>query len=136
MALEGDLLTSLTGDTTLMAALTGGVHSDTHISRQYTPTAFDANGELLPCALLRMAADVPAPPHGRGSRQMVDVYLYQRTGYDAIRTARDRIFDLWHEKKIGAQTWQIFHTDDANDQEDDALGCSLIVTRFVVVRLK
>ena len=136
MALEGDLLSSLTGDTTLMAALTGGVHSDTRISRQYTPTAFDANGELLPCALLRMATDVPVPPHGRGSRQMVDVYLYQRTGYDAIRTARDRIFDLWHEQKVGAQTWQIFHTDDANDQEDDALGCSLIVTRFVVVRLK
>jgi hypothetical protein len=134
MTIESDLLASLTGDATLTTALAGGVHEGTQINRNLTPAAFDANKEILPCALLKMEVESPIPPHHRGSRKFVTVYLYQRVGYDVIRAARDRIYVLWHEQKVGEKVWQIFHTDDVNDQEDGALECSLIVSRFAVVR--
>jgi len=136
MTIENDLLASLTGDATLTAALMGGVHSDTQIDRSLTPAAFDANKEILPCALLKMEVESPVPPHPRGSRKFVVVYLYQRVGYAEIRAARDRIYVLWHEQKVGEKVWQIFHADDVNDQEDGALECSLIVSRYVVYRLR
>lgn len=136
MALIDDLKTSLTNSTALMAALTGGVHIDTRISRQTTPTAFDANSEIKPCALVKLGVETQTGPHHRGSRAFVEVYLYQYTGYATLRTARDLIYGLWHEQRIGTKTWQMFSTDDVNDQVDDALGCSLIVSRYVVVRLR
>lgn len=134
MALSDDLKLSLTGNPAVMALLTGGVHSDTRISRQTTPTAFDANGEIKPCALVKAGVETPSGPHHRGSRAFVEVYLYQYAGYAAIRAARDLIYTLWHEQRSGAGVWQMFSTDDVNDQLDDALKCSLIVSRYMVVR--
>lgn len=134
MALSDDLRLSLTGNPAVMALLTGGVHSDTLISRQTTPTAFDDNGEIQPCALVKTGVETPSGPHHRGSRAFVEVYLYQYTGYAAIRAARDLIYTLWHEQRIGTGVWQMFSTDDVNDQLDDALKCSLIVSRYMVVR--
>jgi hypothetical protein len=136
MALLDDLKTSLTGNSTLMAALTGGVHIDTLINRQTTPTAFDTNLEIKPCALVKAGIETQAGPHPRGSRAYVEVYLYQYTGYTTIRTARDLIYGLWHTQRIGAGVWQMFSTDDVNDQVDDALKCSLILSRYMVVRLR
>jgi len=136
MTLLDDLKTSLTNSTALMAALTGGVHIDTLINRQTTPAAFDANLEIKPCALVKLGVETQAGPHPRGSRAFVEVYLYQYMGYATIRTARDLIYTLWHEQRIGAGVWQMFSTDDVNDQVDDALKCSLILSRYVVVRLR
>jgi hypothetical protein len=136
MTLLDDLKTSLTGNTAVMAALTGGVHIDTLISRQTTAAAFDTNLEIKPCALVKIGVETAVPPHHRGSRAFVEVYLYQFSGYTTIRTARDLIYTLWHEQRIGAGVWQMFSTDDVNDQVDDALKCSLILSRYVVVRLR
>jgi len=134
VTLQSDLLTSLTSDSALMALLTGGVYTDTRISRTNTPAAFDTNAEIKPCALLKLGVETPVPPYVRGTRLFIEVYLYQYLGYTTIKTARDRLYDLWHEKKVGTATWQILCTDAGGDAEDEALGCSLIVSRYVAMR--
>ncbi len=136
MTLRSELLVSLTGDATLLATLTGGVHTGTEISRQNTPGAFDANGELKACALLVLETDTSVPPYGRGARTFVTVMFYQRAGTDAIDTARARVYDLWHEQRIGSHVWQILWTDDVVDQEDQAIEARLAVSRYAVVRLR
>jgi hypothetical protein len=136
MTLQEDLQASLNGDVQLMELLTGGVYSDTHISRATTPAAFDDAQEIKPCALLKMGVETAVPPLHRSSRAFVEVYLYQYIGYGVINAARDRIYELWHEQRIGERVWQMLQTDDVNDQVDDALGCSLVLSRYVVNRMR
>lgn len=136
MTIRSDLLASLTGDTTLMATLTGGVYSGTEISRQNTPSAFDANLELKPCALLVVETDTNVRPYAKGARTYVTVMFYQRVGVDVIESAQARVYALWHGQRIGAQTWQVLWTDDVNDQEDQALNARLAVSRYAVTRMR
>ena len=136
MALRDDLLASLTGDATLIASLTGGVHTGTTIDRQNTPAAFDANKEIRPCALLRMPADAPFGPRDLAGRQIAELYFYQRFGYTTIDVARARVFALWQNKRLAAGMWEILWTDDVPDQWDDALNCALAVSRYAVVRVR
>jgi hypothetical protein len=135
MTIRDDLLSTLTGDATLMATLTGGMHTATEVSRQYTPAAFDANGEVLPCGLLRIETETPAGPYHTSARLFALLLWYQRRGYDAIDAAKTRAFTLLHELRL-AGTWQVMHADDLGDAEDEALGCSLSGSRFVVYRLR
>lgn len=132
------IYTALAGDGTLLATLTGGVHVDT-ISRQRTPAAFDANGELLPCALVRIESDVQHGPYtgaaALSGRTYVLVYAYQRRGYDAIDAALDRVRALLHRAKLGTGTWDIVWGDDSADLEDQALNCAMRTSRYVVTRL-
>jgi hypothetical protein len=136
MTLQSDLLVSLTNDAALMALLTGGVFSETRISRQTTPTAFDANSEIKPCLLINTGTDTTVGPYRRGSRVFPTLYFYQFRGYTTINTARDRVYDLWHDQRVGAATWRILHTDDVNGQVDDVLSCSLVVSHYTVLRLR
>lgn len=129
----------LTGDGTLMAVLTGGLHTQTEISRQNTPAAFDTNGEILPCGLLKFETQTPWGPFAHGSRLYFSLLLYQRAGYQAIETARQRLYALLHRQKVTPATgscWQIRHSSDVPDVEDAALGCSLAISRFVATILR
>lgn len=129
----------LTGDGTLMATLTGGVHTATEISRQDTPSAFDANSEIEPCGLLRFETISPIGPYEHSARLFFSVYLYERSGYTNIETARARIYTLLHRQRVTPSTggcWQIEHADDVLDQEDTALGCSLAVSRYYATILR
>jgi hypothetical protein len=125
----------LIGDTTLMATLTGGVHRAQEISRQSTPTAFDANLELQPCALLKSSTQTPWGPHFDSSRLYVQIWLYQRHDYTSIETARERIYDLLHRTRLtptnGDGCYEIVHVGDILDQEDSALGAALAQSRFM-----
>jgi len=127
--------TALQGDATLAGVLTGGVWSGTEISRVETAGAFDANAEILPCALVREETDTPWGPMPTSSRLYLVVYLYQRRGYDKIDAALERIFALLHRQKLGqTNVWEITHADDVRDQQDQALDCSLAISRYVVTR--
>lgn len=136
MTLRETLKQTLEFDTALTALLTGGVYTGVEISRQNTPSAFDANLELKPCALLKMATDGPLAPHNFGARTFFSVMFYERDGYTNIEAAKDRVFDLLHHQKIGAGVWEIHHTDDVLDTRDDALAAALMVSRFEVIRLR
>jgi len=124
----------LVGDGTLMATLTGGLYSRTEISRQNTPAAFDDSSEILPCGLLKLETQTPWGPYKHGSRLYFSLLLYQRAGYEAIETARARLYSLLHYQKVTPSLggcWHIAHAGDVPDVEDTALGCSLVISRFV-----
>lgn len=134
MTLRDDIVTVLEADGTLTALLTGGIHTGTEISRTGTPGAFDANLEILPCALVKMESDVQSGPFTYGYRTVVVIYLYQRSGYDTIDAALDRILALLHDKQLWSGTWLTEHAGDVPGLEDQALQCSLAISRYAVTR--
>lgn len=124
-------------DGTLSSLLTGGIHATSEISKQLTPAAYDANGELLPCALVTTPGEFPDGPNDIAGRLNCTVYLYERTGYAAIDTARDRARALFHRTKVGDPSDGVFEmrwTGSVNEQRDLTLDASMHVIRFEIVR--
>lgn len=122
-----------------MGYLTGGLYQDVEISRQETPGAFDANGELLPCGLLRQESQIPSRVYVRGSRLFLLVYLYQRDGLGEIESARHRIYELLHDQQIqpsGGGCWRVRHANDLLDMEEPVLGARMMVSRYEAVVLR
>jgi len=106
MSRESDFATRMQADTALMAALTGGVFTSAGvgregITRETAPTAFDANGYLKPCALVRQRGITPDGIVYDGMmqvtsvRQVVEIWLYQDGGYTSIDTAVNRLYQLF-----------------------------------------
>lgn len=130
----------LATDPLLQALLTGGVWATGEISRQEIPEAFDPNQEILPCALVKLESETVWGPYQEAgavsARLYVVVFFYQRSGYDVIDDALDRAIALLHREKLESGVWEIEWADDVRDQEDDALGCSVGMSRYVVTRLR
>lgn len=134
MGLRDSIVTRMLADSTLMALLTGSVHAATEISRQNTPTAFDANAELKPCALVKVSGDVASGPYARSARTSIEIYFYQRVGYDTIEAARLRTMTLLHQTKIDSHVWGLEWSDEVSEQVDDTLQCSLGMSRYMATR--
>jgi hypothetical protein len=106
MSREDDFKAVMTADTALMAILTGGIFTAGQvgidgITRDAQAAAFDGNGYLLPCALVRQrseVADNQISDIGLVSvGQTVEIYLYQDApSYAAIDSASARLFGLFH----------------------------------------
>lgn len=138
MTLSSEIQSALQANASLMALLTGGVHIEVEeISRQNTPSAFDANGEIKPCALVkigvesRMASGLP-----NSVNTPLVLYFYQRQGYDKIEPAMEYAFDILSDQKVGTDVWQIHFDIAVNQQRDTALDCALGSLRFIAKRLR
>lgn len=112
MSIETTIATLLAADATLLATATGGVHSFDStgrlgINRTNTPTAFDSNGIIKPCVLVRLRSSNPDYALQDDSsqyvamRSMVETWLYQDSGYSTIETMHDRIYALLHAQRFG-----------------------------------
>lgn len=136
MGIRETVKTVLGADATLAGLLTGGVWSNEgEISREETPGAFDANGELLPCALVKVESETQYGPLNTSSRLYLVIYFYQRRGYTAIEAAIERVYNLLNMQKLGIdQVWEIRHADDMPNLQDQALDCSLAMSRYMVTR--
>ena len=121
-----------------MDLLTGGVHNDVEeISRQNTPTAFDANQELMPCVLIKFGTETRLRSGIPNSVQTpLTIYFYQRDNYDVIEPAITSVFDLLNEKKVGTNVWNVEFDIAVSQQRDVALDCPLGMLRFVAKRLR
>ena len=115
--------------------LTGGVHVVREISRQATPVAFDADGEILPCALVKVETETPAGPDDYAGRQFITISLYERSGFGVIDLAVAQLYSLLHRAKVSG-AWEVRHADDVRDQVDEALGCSMALCRYQVWRYR
>lgn len=131
------ILTLLQYDEDLAELLPGGIYDALEISRQDTPEAFDENGELQPCALVKSGNETSMEAVTAAVRTPVSIYLYQRRGYAEIEQATGIIFALLHRQHFGSESiWEVrFNTEIARTR-DDALDCSLAVQRYDVVRIK
>lgn len=124
-------------DSTLSAILTGGIHVTSEISRQLTPSAFDANEELLPCALVTIPSESATGPDEFAGRLNCTIFFYQRTGYAVIDAARDYTRTLFHRQKVGDpadKVWEMRWVTSVNEQRDGPLDAPMHVLRFEIVR--
>jgi len=126
MSLSDEIKTALEEDDGLMTLLTGGIFNEVEeISKQNTAAAFDANGEIKPCALIKLGVETKAGPHARSVRTPFRIYFYQRQGYDVIDPAMEIVFDLLNDQQIGERVWNIEYGSEINQQRDQALDCAL-----------
>lgn len=106
MSRENDFYTVMIADATLVAILTGGVWKRETvgregISRETTAAAFDASGYLKPCALVAQRNIVPTfdvadeMAQRRSVSQVVEIWLYEDTGYTSIDSALARLYTLF-----------------------------------------
>lgn len=124
MSIDADVRTILIADTGAGGAatlLTGGVYSYEQtgrlgINRRSTSNAFDVNGKLKLCAVVKPRAKVPDgdirdPKLQLASyRQVVEVWVYGDgdAGYSGIDQAVQRIYQVLHGKRAGGKPirWQ------------------------------
>lgn len=125
----------LAADATLLALLPGGIYAGGEIGRQFTPAAFDANGELRACALVALELASPVGPHATGGRHFFTVNFYERSGYAAIDAALVRTDALLRLAKIQAGVWEIRWVEDSSDLEDPGLLCAMRFSRWAAYRL-
>lgn len=109
MSAESDVKALLIADAPLMAILTGNVWTDEEVGVEgirrgedfETKIAFDENGYIKPCALVRQRGLVPinVRSHKRGDEfaatsQMVEIYFYQHRGHQMIDLAKEIVYQL------------------------------------------
>lgn len=139
MSLSDDIRTAMEADSALMAILTGGVHDDfEEISRQNTPTAFDADKEIKPCALIKYNTEIPfsAAKIANAVQTPLTIYFYERSGYANIASAMVLTFALINDSQIGTNVWRLEFDIAVYQQRDTALDCPLGSLRFVAKRLR
>jgi hypothetical protein len=137
MSREDDFKTRMTNDATLMAILTGGVYTKGEvgregITRETAPSAFDDDGYLEPCALVVQRGLVPdGEVHDEEEQlasagQVVEVYLYEDSGYGNIDSALDRLFTLFFGYQFtGTFPVELFNMLDRERDEGSLKGASL-----------
>lgn len=147
MSREGDFKTRMAGSAPLMAVLTGGVYTREETGREgivrgqaATDDAFDAvTGFLKPCALIKQRDLVPdgvlrdEETQIASAVQVIEVYLYQDTGYTSIDAALPLLVTLF----MGHRFSDTFPVEWINlidrEQEEGALkGASLARVDFLV----
>ncbi len=135
--MRGELKTLLENDVALMGILTGGVYDRGEISRQDSPGAFNAVGEILPCCLITLSARTPNTSDIPGaSDQYLTIYFYQQVGYSSIDAAMDRVFELLDHQRLELPSgfnYEIVHANNLGDSYDDALSCSMNFSRYKAV---
>lgn len=105
MSVVSGIKTLLEADTATMAILTGGVYTDDEtdrngIGRTNTPSAYDANGFLKPCAYVKERAQIGnwggalGNDGFTGTRQVFEIWLYDDVSRTAIASARDLLIPL------------------------------------------
>lgn len=122
----------LANDATFAGYATGGIHAEPEISRQTTPTAFNANGELLPCCLVVLKEVQQNDSHRKAVRQFVDLFFYQRwqAGTDSIDNMANRAYRLLHDTRIPG-TARIYFEDELPDVPEPVLSANVRLATYV-----
>lgn len=124
----------LESDAAFMALATGGVHTAVEIGRKDTPAAFDANNEILPCCLIKFETTTPVAPYTHSARAFVVFIFYQRSGFAAVDSMRQRVYALLHDICIdGLSAWSVRLADDSPDMEDPATDWAMLFSRYELI---
>jgi len=130
------ILAALQNDAALAALLPGGLYDGLEvqdISRQATPAAYDAYGELKPSGVLKPESQSPTGPHPDGARLFVTLWLYQQAGSAEINAARERAYQVLHRAALAGSdgVWDVRHAGDVLGGEVQALGVPMQMSRYV-----
>lgn len=151
MSRESQFETLLEADATLMALLTGGVFTKEStgvegITRETATSAFDANGYLKPCALIRERELVPdnavRDPMAQktSAAQVVEVWLYADAGagYTAISSAKDRIYTMLEGYQFSGDGFEVQWVNSLGNLRDMGALKNSCMSRidFIVYSIK
>lgn len=128
------ILSVLQNDMALGALLSGGVHSAVEISRTRTPAAFDANGELQPCALVTAGMDDSLSSSMGTVQTSITIYVYEPDWSSVANAATDQIYTLLHDQQIHPENGRCVSLEwqsDDRGQWDAALEVNMAITTFV-----
>jgi hypothetical protein len=136
MGVGGVICEALAEDEALVGLLVGGIYAYEQIgrngmSRVTTPEAYDANGFLKPCAVVKVgeARVGSALRDDRGGvRQRVEVYLYADgdSGYETIREARDVVVAALDRRWVDGAGY-VRQVGGAEDMRDAKLNNAALV---------
>lgn len=131
-SLSDTVKTLLAADATFAGYATGGVYAEPEISRQDTPAAFSANGEIQPCCLVRLANINQNAQQRKSVRQFVDLYFYQykNAGTDTIDNMAARAYVLLHDQRITGTATVQFDTETP-DIPESALSATVRRASYV-----
>lgn len=137
MSAYGALQDVLAGDATLLALLPGGVYDGMEvkeITRQSTPAAYDAFGEVLPCAIIKPETQTPWGPHPDSSRLYVAIWFYAQNDYSGIDAGRQRVYTLLHRQQLSAIVgiYEVIHANDLLGIEIQGLDLAAIMSRYML----
>jgi hypothetical protein len=132
----------LEADATLLAMATGGVwdYDETGrlgLSRELTPGAFDANGIIKPCVLVKSRSITPdyllADDANQyvSAREMLECWLYEDTGYANIATMKSRLHILLHATQLNG-TFSCRWAGDIQPPRDTDLDASVERVEFEI----
>jgi hypothetical protein len=148
MSREAEVAALLEADATLMAILTGGVYTVSELGREgitqdSAPGSFDSDGYLKPTAIVKQRGIVPAGSINdlrekiKSASQVVEIWLYQDTNFDAIDSAQDRIYTvLQGEPLTGTYEMDWAFTMDRMRDEGALNGASMLRIDFQVVSIR
>lgn len=114
MSLETELSAYYAADSTLSAILTGGVYTWDGVGRlglndQTTPAMYNSNGTIKPAMLIRQLDENIEGSVNDGVTPIVSVaavvqlWVYEDSGYTSIDAAIARLFTLSHGHILGAR---------------------------------
>jgi hypothetical protein len=140
MSRESEFRTVLVADATLMAILTGGIFMVGTVGRngitsEAAPAAFDTDGNLKPCALIRQRDLVPDQQvQDFGSKtasagQTIEIWVYQEINYDKIDLALPRIYSLLQGLDTFAGGFEAEWTGTIDRLQDDGALAGASVAR-------
>src|SRR5512133_2586310 len=98
---------ALEGDTAFATPLTGGIYDASELPPEFltpsqTPSAWDSDGILKPCAVIRWRNEQPFGPHFHSERTFAEVYVYQVSGTAIVEAAILRAKNLLHRSQLTA----------------------------------
>lgn len=130
--LADTIKTVLENDATFAALATGGVHAEPEISRQDTPTAFDANSEIKPCCLVKLGTITQSAQIRPATRKFIELYFYEykNAGTDSIDSMADRAYALLHDTRQ-AGTARVYFDTATPDIPESALSASMRLAVYV-----
>ena len=128
MIREEQIATILQADSALNAILSGGifVYGDlgpAGITRDSCPDCFDADGYLLPCAIVKQRGDIPTFEAGDTAGQVTsanvvcELWIYQDTTYAAIDAAKPIIYRLL-QGAVLPDSFEIYLANTLSRQRD------------------
>jgi hypothetical protein len=145
---EQDITGRIFANTAIMALLTGGIYQSgvigvEGITRETTPAAFDSDGYLLPCCLVRQRDLIPTSEvldyiaQIKSSNQVVEVWLYQDAPlYDVIDAASTLIYALLQGKPLPySYELDLAHMVSRGRDGGSLTNASLVRLDFAVYRI-
>ena len=111
MSILDDVAARLRGDSTITGLITGGIYGDPgdgatppgaeEISRSRTPAAFDSNSEITPTIFMNREQVVTRDARvDHGEDIFLALFFYDRRGYESIRPAMSRVYELLHRQPL------------------------------------